>query len=172
MRLAVVVNGVSQFIASLPAQGYLNAHLNMQDRPKEELSTPVLRVAGIDTSQETQNEHLEWGPISLAVGDVVQVQVLAEGDGDPPSRRSKSSESPTNLLSRPELAAEVVTLIADFDKRLVDLVNKVKEKESAEESEKFLHAAGHVIHSHGALLYPIFRRHKELIPEELKGELL
>lgn len=172
MRLSVAVNSISRFIASLSGPGYLNAHLNLKNRSNEKLSSPVLRVVAIDTSQETENETLEWEPVQLEVGDVVEMRILPEGSGDAPSKRRKSSESPTNLLSQRDLAEEVVTLIANFDKQLVELMKRAKEREPAEEYEKFSLAVANVIHGNGALLYPIFRRHKELIPDEFKGELL
>ena len=76
MRLSVVVNGVSRFTASLPEPGYLNAHLNMRNRPLENDFSTTLRVVGIDTSQETENERLNWETIDLAVGDVVELRIL------------------------------------------------------------------------------------------------
>jgi hypothetical protein len=55
----------------------------------------------------------------------------------------------------------------------MQLLEKAKETEPAEDSKKFGRACGSVAFELGEnLLYPIYRRHKELIPEDLKGELL
>jgi hypothetical protein len=35
MRLSLTVNGTTRTIASLQGPGFLNAHVNMSDRPKE-----------------------------------------------------------------------------------------------------------------------------------------
>jgi len=53
------------------------------------------------------------------------------------------------------------------------LLEKAQETEPAEDSKKFERACGIVALELGKnLLYPIYRRHKELIPGDLKGELL
>ena len=108
--------------------GYLSAHLNLKNRPKEKSSPPVLQVVGIE-ARETENEILEWGSGPLEVGDAVEIRILDEGARDAPLKRKKSSESPKNLLSQRDLAEEVVSIVADFDKRLVELVKKAKEQE-------------------------------------------
>lgn len=53
------------------------------------------------------------------------------------------------------------------------LLEKSEKIELPDEYKKFQRAVGNVLYEHGAsLLYPIYRRHKQLIPESLKGELL
>lgn len=173
MRLSVSINGVSRFIASLPGTGYLSAHLNMCDRPKEGDQPRTVRVVGIDTSLETENVRSEWSTVNLDIGDVVELRILTEGEGDPPSTTRRSSESPSNLFSSTDLAKEVLQLVSDYDTRLTELVDKSEKTEPAEEHKKFTKAVGAVLYEHGArLLSPIYRRHKELVPASLKGELL
>lgn len=173
MRLSVSVNGDPRFVASLSGPGYLNAHLNMCDRPKESDRSRELRVVGTDTSQETENVGMEWPTVDLGIGDVVELRILPEGEGDTPAETRRSSESPSNLFSNTDLAKELLQLVADYETRLMALVEKSEKTEPAEEHKKFTKAVGAVLYEHGArLLYPVYRRHKELVPDSLKGELL
>ena len=56
---------------------------------------------------------------------------------------------------------------------VMQLVEKSEKTESAEEHKRFTHAVGLTVTGLGeCLLYPVYRRHKELVPDELKGELL
>jgi len=108
----------------------------------------------------------------LEVGDVVELRVLPEGEGNEPSEIRRSSESPYNLFSSPELAKELVQAVSEFEGRLREIADKSKEFEPADEHKKFNRAWGSVIWELGQnLLLPVYRRHKELIPEELKNEM-
>jgi hypothetical protein len=172
MRLSLSVNGSTRVIASLAVPGYLSAHLNMHDRPNESDYSKKVRVVGIDTSVETENVSLNWPEIDLEVNDVVELRVLEEGTGDAPTEIRRSSEAPSNLFSSVELARDLLRLVSDFETRLMLLLSKSEAEEPADESKKLRNAVGHVVYELGnRLLYPIFRRHKELIPEKLKGEL-
>jgi hypothetical protein len=172
MRLSLSVNGAAPIVASLPGQGYLSAHLNMNDRPKENGDKKDVRISGMQT-EETETVHLNWPTLNLEIGDVVELRVLPNGNGDPPSEIRRSSESRDNLFSSAELADELLKAVSDFERRLTGLLRKSKEKEPADEYRKFISANTAVSWELGQnFLYPVYRRHKELIPEELKGELL
>jgi hypothetical protein len=109
----------------------------------------------------------------LKVGDAVELRVLPEGQGDAPTSVRRSSESPYNLLSSPELARELLNVISEFEQRLTDLRLKSQDTEPPDEYKKFESALATVAWELGQnLLYPVYRRHKELIPDELKGESL
>jgi len=110
----------------------------------------------------------------LKVGDVVEITVLADdGFNDQPAEIKKSSEDTNNLFSNAELAKEVFDTVQDFDSRLMQLISKSERIEPPDEHHKVKREIGAVLYELGEhLLYPIFRRHKNLIPEEMKGELL
>jgi hypothetical protein len=77
------------------------------------------------------------------------------------------------LFSHPELAREVLSVVSDFESRLMQMLDKSKAIESAEEHKRFALAVGYVVAQLGdSLLSPIYRRHTELVPDGLKGELL
>ncbi len=85
----------------------------------------------------------------------------------------RSSESPSNLFSNTELAKELLQIVSGFDARLIELLSKSEKTEPADEHKKVTQAIASVLYEHRAqLLYPVYRRHKGLIAEELKGDLL
>jgi hypothetical protein len=172
MRLSLSVNGMSRYVAASLDPGYLSAHLNIRDRPKEGDRSANVRVEGIQT-KDTETISLKWPTVELKDGDIVEVRILPEGEGDVPIEIRRSSESPPNLLANTELAKNVLKAVSDFEKRLMELLSKSEKTESPEEHKKFARAIGGALQEHGAqLLYPIYRRHRELVPAELKGEIL
>ena len=55
----------------------------------------------------------------------------------------------------------------------MQLLEQAEHAEPPEEHEKFRAACGTVFVDLGqSLLYPIYRRHEELVPDDLKGDLL
>ena len=123
--------------------------------------------------KETETIHWKWPSIELRVGDVVELRVLPDGEGSEPSEVRKSSESQYNLFSNLELAKELLQAVSQFEKKLMKLSEKSKKLEPAEEHKNFIIASGRVVWELGQdLLHPVYRRHKELIPEALKWELL
>ncbi|HEY4905701.1 MAG TPA: hypothetical protein VIH89_19635 [Candidatus Sulfotelmatobacter sp.] len=144
----------------------------MSDRPKPNEHEKNVRLEGMET-REAETLHLKWPSVELKVGDVVELRILPEGEGNEPSEVRRSSESPYNLFSNDELARAVLEAVSEFEERLGGLLEKSKEMEPAEEHLKFARAWGRVVWELGQnLLYPVYRRHKELIPDAMKNELL
>jgi hypothetical protein len=173
MRIAVTLNGSAKHVAAIEGAGYLSAHLNLADRPKEGQVKRLLRVEGFDTSFPTETVSLKWPEISLSPGDVVQLQVLDEGPGDEPVSRRSTTESPANLFSDEGLARELLSLCEDFERRLFRLMAKAETVEPPEEHKKFKRAIGNIVVDLGEhFLSPVYRRHANLIPDAMRGELL
>jgi hypothetical protein len=172
MRLSFSLNGTPRYTASLPGPGYLSAHINIHDRPKENDRSRTIRIEGTETA-ETETAWLTWPTVELNIGDLVELEIMADGEGDAPTELRRSSESPSNLFSNIDLARELLQIVSDFEARLMEFVSKSEKTEPADEHKKITRAVGTVLYEHGVqLLYPVYRRHKTLIPEELKGELL
>ena len=172
MRLSLKVNGIRRLVAAVNGSGYLNAHLNLSERPNVNENSKLVRIVGIET-HESETVRLSWPEMKLQIGDTVELEVLSDGESDPPAESRKSSESPNNLLSQPEFAREVVSVVSTFDAQLMRLLKKSKETEPEHEHKKFALAVGYVLAQLGdSLLYPIYRRHKELMPDEVKGDFL
>lgn len=172
MRLSLTLNGTRRVVAAVNGPGYLSAHLNLHERPKDNDYSKTVRVTGTQTL-ETETVRLDWPEFDLRIGDTVELRLLNDGEGDAPSAVRKSSESPRNLFSHAELASELLSVVSDFESRLMRLLEKSKTIESEDEHKRFTTAIGHVMWELGdSLLYPVYRRHKDLVPDELKGELL
>lgn len=172
MRLSLKVNGHPRVVAAVDGPGYLSAHLNLCERPKDSDYSKSIRLVGTQTL-ETETVRFEWPEFDLQVGDTAELNLLNEGTGDPPSAVRRSSESPHNLFSHPELAKEVLSVVSDFESHLMQMLDKSKTIEPAEEHKRFALAVGYVVAQLGdSLLSPIYRRHKDLVPDNLKGELL
>src|SRR5438477_7408779 len=104
MRLSLSVNGHPRYTASVNGAGYLNAHVNMHSRPKENDYSRSVCVVGTET-KETETVRMEWPVQTLHIDDVVEIKILPDhGVSDRPSEVRKSSEAPTNLFSNAELA--------------------------------------------------------------------
>ena len=173
MRIEAKLNGTAKYVAQISGAGFLNAHLNLANRPKENRISSVLRVVGYDTNSPTETVSVKWPEISLALGDVVQLQLLDDGPGDPPVIRKSTSDSPSNLFSDASLAKDLLSLVGDFERNLLDLMRKSEVTEPPEEHQKFKRAVGHAIVDLGEhLLSPVYRRHPELVPEAMRGEVL
>jgi hypothetical protein len=125
MRLSMAVNGGDPIVASLPHPGYPNAHLNMSDRPKDNERKKTIRLNGHET-RETETVHLKWPCVELQVGDVVELVVLPDGEGNEPAEVRNSSKSPYNLFSNAELAKELVMAVSEFEERLGKLLEKIQ----------------------------------------------
>jgi hypothetical protein len=172
MRLALTINETPRVLAAVSGPGYLSAHLNLSNRPKDNDYSRIVRIVGVQTLG-TETVRLSWPEFDLQVGDTVGLRLLDDGEGDAPSAARRSSESPENLFSHPELASEVLSVVSGFESRLMQMLDKSKNTESADEHKRFALAVGHVLVQLGdSLLKPIYGRHKSLVPDELKGELL
>jgi hypothetical protein len=173
MRIAVTLNGAARHVATIEGAGYLSAHLNLADRPKDGEVRRALRVEGFDTNSATETVSLKWPELALSLGDVVQLQVLDEGPGHEPVSRRSTTELPANLFSDESLARELLSLCEDFEQRLFKLMEKAEAIEPPEEHKKFKRAIGNIVVDLGEhLLSPVYRRHPSLIPEAMRGELL
>jgi hypothetical protein len=173
VRLEAKLNGTAKFVAQILGAGFLSAHLNISDRPKENSKSSVLRVEGFDTNSPTETVSIKWPEIPLALGDIVQLQLLEDGPSDPPAISRRTSESPSNLFADAALGKELLSIVGECEQRLFGLMEKSAAIETADEHRKFKRAVGHILADLGEhLLSPVYRRHPELVPEAMRGELL
>src|SRR6185437_15883219 len=99
--------------ASLSGAGYLSAHLNVRNRPKENRLSAVVELDATDISQHTENVSMHWPAMPLHAGDVVELKLLPPGD--PPSEMRMTSDDPRNLFASAENAEELVSLVSEFE---------------------------------------------------------
>jgi hypothetical protein len=170
MRIEALVNGEPVCTAGLSCGGYLSAHLNTQVGRAP--PADVLRLVGIET-RDTESVHLQWPAVPVREGDVVTLNLLADGPSSEPSARSLSSAAPSNLFTNLALASRVLSACATFEAELTAVLGESRTAEPQAEHAKFQRALGEVAANLGErLLYPIYRNHASLVPPELRGELL
>jgi hypothetical protein len=168
MRIEALINTESCCIAGISTSGYVGAHLNHESPP----GSASLSLVAIET-HESESVHFEWPPVALKEGDVVTIRLLADGPFTEPAKKAATSDHPANLFADPRLAADVLVASKEFENRLSAILEKSKALESPEDHAKFVRAVGRIAAELGErLLYPIYRRHSALIPDELRGDFL
>ncbi|MDR7152472.1 hypothetical protein J2W49_004448 [Hydrogenophaga palleronii] len=131
-----------------------------------------MNLVAIETHEE-ESIYLDWPTVVLAEGDIVTLKLLPDGETSEPVSTRAGSESPENLLTDVLLAQELVSACARFDTDLLAILSKAKTAEPPEEHAKLLRTVADVAaHLGDKVLYPVYRRHPSLIPEQLRGEIL
>ena len=78
----------------------------------------------------------------------------------------------SNLFASQALAEELLSACREFESRILQLLLKSEQSEPENEHREFKLAVGHVVSNLGdRFLYPVYRRHSALVPDDLKGEL-
>ena len=72
MRLSANVNGTARVLAAVDGPGYLSAHLNAHDRPKDGDNSKTLQIKGI----QTLDAETIFQPTNLALFIVIEALVL------------------------------------------------------------------------------------------------
>ena len=167
MRIEALLNTDSCCTAGIVTRGYVSAHLN---HSKTSGAASITLVA--IEAHETESVHLEWPVVALKEGDVVTLRLLADGPSTEPAKRSTTSDHPENLFADPSLAEQVLDACKEFENRLGAVLDRSKALEPPEDHAKFLRAVGYLASELGdRLLYPIYRRHSALVPDELRGDI-
>ena len=139
MRISLSINGNPQYTASLSGAGYLSAHLNVRDRPKENHLSAVVQLVATDTSQDTENVRMDWPSIPLHAGDAVELKLLPPGEGDPPARRAGHPAGHPKIRGTCLPAQRMPpnwSRFSDFEARLMDLVSRFEQTEPPDEFVK------------------------------------
>lgn len=171
MRLSLSVNDRHIARASLEANGWLGAHVSLSQGMETDEPTNRVWLRSTDTSGEPNTKHSTWDAVGLAVGDKIEIEVLPDGESDPPSTTSLTSDSPNNLFSDVEQARQLLAAIKICDRALWDVAERAKAVEPADELRKIVFAIGSVVTEiDQQLISPTLQRHPELLAlaEEMK----
>lgn len=171
MRLSLAVNDRPVARASLVANGWLGAHVSLSQGMESEEPTNRLWLGSTDTSDEPNTEHSMWDAVALSVGDKIEIEVLEDGESDPPNTVSRTSDSPKNLFSDIEQARLLLAAIKVCDRALWEVAERARGVKLEEELHKIVLAVGSIITEiDQQLISPTLRRHPELLAqaEELK----
>ena len=112
-----------------------------------------------------------WDAVALSVGDKIEIEVLEDGESDPPNTVSRTSDSPKNLFSDIEQARLLLAAIKVCDRALWEVAERARGVKPEEELHKIVLAVGSIITEiDQQLISPTLRRHPELLAqaEELK----
>jgi len=166
MRLSLSVNGSPTVRASLEAKGWLSAHVSLSQGVNSDESRDRVWINAIDVSDEPNSSHLTWDAVPLVVGDRIAIEVLPDGESDPPTDTTQTSESPNNLFSDVEQARILLSTIKACDTELWKALNRAQAAEPADEFSKITNAVGSVlVELDRQLISPILRRHPQLLSE-------
>ena len=112
-----------------------------------------------------------WDAVGLNVGDRIEIEVLPDGESDPPNSVSRTSDNPNNLFSDVEQARLLFAAIKTCDTALQEVAERARGAEPEDEFRRVALAIVSVISEiDRQLISPTLRRHPELlvIAEEMK----
>ena len=166
MRLSLSVNDRSVVRASLEAQGWLSAHVSLSQGMNSDAAQDRAWINAIDVSDEPNSSHITWDAVPLSVGDRIAIEVLPDGESDPPTGITQTSESPNNLFSNLEQARLFLATIKACDTELWKALSIAQATEPPDEFSKITNAVGSIIvELDRQLISPILRKHPELLSE-------
>jgi len=171
MRLSLAVNDRPIARASLIAKGWLGAHVSLSQGVEPEESANRVWLNSMDTTDDPNTEHSMWDAVGLNIGDRIEIEVLPDGESDPPNSVSRTSDNPNNLFSDVEQARLLFAAIKSCDTALLEVVERARGAEPDDEFRRVALAVGSVITEiDRQLISPTLRRHPELlgIAEEMK----
>lgn len=140
------------------------------DIKSDEPANRVWLVAA-DISEEPNTVHSTWEPISISIGDRIQIEVLPDGESDPPSTVTRTSASTDNLFSEVSQARLMLETIRTCDKALWAAMERSVGVEPEDELHKIRYAiTGVLAEIDQQLIRPTLQRHPELLSlaEEMK----
>ena len=166
MRLSLFVNDRPIVRASLEAQGWLSAHVNLSQGMNTDAAEDRVWINAIDVSNEPNSSHSTWDAVPLAIGDKIAIEILPDGESDPPTSITQTSESPNNLFSDVEQARLFLAVIKFCDTELWKALGHAQGAEPPEEFKKITNAVGSiVVELDRQLISPILRKHPGLLSE-------
>ncbi len=172
MRLQCSVNDGVPVRASLQSQGWLSVHLNLSSDDTDDASGH-LSVDAIDSSDEPNTTHSTWDLGALSIGDTARISILVDGEADPPTKVTRTSESPNNLFANADSARELLSAISVCDKELVRVIERSRSTEPKDEFQRIARAIGSIIvDMDRSLMQPTLRKHPELVAEAKELKLI
>jgi len=169
MRLSLSVNDRLPTRASLESEGWLAAHINLSQGIDGEQDRVWLN--SIDRSHEPNTVHSAWEAVPLSVGDKIEIHVLPDGEADPPTEVTRTSESPKNLFADIENARQLLRAIKVCDTALMNVL-ELAAAEPENELKKIRLAIGSVVvELDRQLISPTLRRHPELLAYATENKL-
>ena len=166
MRLSLLVNDKLIVKASLEANGWLSAHVNLSQGIKSDDPPNRVWLVAYDQSEEPNSVTSTWDGVPLSLGDKVEIRVLADGESDAPTGVTRTAEATTNLFNDVEQAGLLLAAIHVCDTELMGVIKRAQTVEPPEELVKIQRAIGEIIiEIDRQLISPTLRKHPKLLAE-------
>jgi len=164
MRLSLAINDRHVARASLESSGWLDAHVSLSHGIKSDEPANRVWLVAADISEEPNTVHSTWEPVEVSVGDKIQIDVLPDGEADPPSTVTKTSASADNLFSDVSQARLLLEAVRTCDKALWEAMERSVGIEPEDELHKIRYAIASVLGKiDQQLIRPTLQRHPELL---------
>jgi hypothetical protein len=160
MQLTLRVNNGSAVTGAVGTKGILSAGVTVlvPADGKEIDAKASIRAFEGDSSA--------WKIDNLSVGDKIEIEILPGTDADPPSETRRGCEEPMWLFSDPVQARNALAAIRICNEQLQGVLRAAGGAEPHDEAIKVQRAIAWLVQNLGAhLIYPIVRRHPDLLSE-------
>jgi hypothetical protein len=158
MRIKALRNGKAVKTIGLKNDGRLYASLCLSKGQNE------IWLHGTDSK-----ELFDWGKITLQEGDSIVLQLLRNGRFDPSKRTSRPDQSKNTHIENKLLARKILRLTNNFFNDLAETMKKAKRVERSAPYAKYKSEISYVWDEiYKRVEAPIYRKHKALIPKQLK----
>ena len=167
MQITLKVNNRETVKGALQTKGVLSAIVNIALSPDREPSGKAfIHAFGL-------SEQSEWEAGKLSIGDRVEIQILPDGDADPPTSTRGLDDIPAALFSDPAQARQALTAVHICNEQLQGILRTAREDEPHREALKIQRAIAALVQDLGKyLITPTLRRHPELLSEAKALDLI
>ena len=160
MQLTLRVNGERAIKGAVVRKGILSAGVMIivPADGKEITAKASIRAFDGDSS--------EWRVENLSVGDKIEIEIVPGTEADPPTETKQSSKEPMLLFSEPDQARNALAAAHICNEQLQGILRAAGQTEPHDEAVKVQRAIAWLVQNLGAhLIYPIVRRHPDLLSE-------
>ena len=168
MRLVLRLNDQDTVRAAVETKGFLTANITVfvpADGGKWEGKATIRAFEPPVVS--------EWEAGEVSIGDKIEIHIMPDGDTDPPTTTSQSSEAPGLLFSDLSHARRALEAAHVCNEQLQGILRAARDTEPHDEALKVQMAMARLVRNlSNFLTRPTLRRHPELIPEAKELGLL
>lgn len=152
---------------ALQTRGVLSARIMLSVSPDKELIGRA-SLHAFDYSSGVS----EWAAGQLSIGDRVEIDILADGDADPPTTTRDISEIQEALFSNPDQARQALTAARVCKEQLETVLRNAGRGEPHGEALKVQKAIAALVQELGKrLITPTLIRHPELASDARELDL-
>ncbi len=167
MQLTLKVNDRETVKGAIGTKGVLGAIVNISLTPDNEPKGEAF-IHAFGSSEKS-----EWDAGKLSIGDKVEIQILPDGDADPPTSTQSLDDIPAALFSVPAQARQALAAVHICNDQLQGILRASRDSEPHNEALKIQRAVAALVRDLGKyLITPTLRRHPELLSEAKDLDLI